>query len=62
MSVVHYGRTVRGHVMNPDTGWPADGLVQVSTVARTGIEADAFSTAMLVAGRPFKGVLRYYSV
>jgi FAD:protein FMN transferase len=60
MSVVHYGRAVRGHVMNPDTGWPADALVQVSVVARTGIEADALSTAMLVAGRPWKGVLRYY--
>jgi len=60
MSVVRYGRDVRGHVMNPETGWPADALVQVTVVARTGVEADALSTAMLVAGKPWKGVLRYY--
>ena len=60
MSVVHYGRAVRGHVMNPETGWPADALVQVSVMARTGIEADALSTAMLVSGKPVEGVMRYY--
>jgi thiamine biosynthesis lipoprotein len=60
MSVVRYGRAVRGHVMNPETGWPADALVQVSVVARTGIEADALSTAMLVSGKPAEGVLWYY--
>jgi FAD:protein FMN transferase len=60
ISVVRYGRAVRGHVINPDTGWPANALTQVSVVARTGIEADALSTAMLVAGRPFGGVLRWY--
>jgi thiamine biosynthesis lipoprotein len=59
MSVVRYGRAVRGHVMNPETGWPADALVQVSVVARTGIEADALSTAMLVSGEPAEGVLWY---
>jgi thiamine biosynthesis lipoprotein len=61
VSVVHYGRAVRGHVMNPDTGWPADALVQVSVEARTGIEADALSTAMLVSGRPAEGVLRWFT-
>jgi FAD:protein FMN transferase len=60
MSVVRYGRAVRGHVMNPQTGWPADALVQVSVVGRTGIGADALSTAMLVSGKPAKGVLRFY--
>jgi thiamine biosynthesis lipoprotein len=60
VSVVNYGRAVRGHVMNPATGWPADAVSQVSVVARTGIEADALSTAMLVAGRPCEGVLRWY--
>jgi thiamine biosynthesis lipoprotein len=60
MSVVRYGRAVRGHVMNPETGWPADALVQVSVVARTGIEADALSTAMLVSGNPAPGVLWYH--
>jgi FAD:protein FMN transferase len=61
VSVVRYGRAVRGHVMNPDTGWPAESLVQVSVVARTGIEADALSTAMLVSGRPAEGVLRWFT-
>ena len=60
MSVVRYGRAVRGHVMNPETGWPADALVQVSVVARTGIEADALSTAMLVSGKPAEGVVWYH--
>jgi thiamine biosynthesis lipoprotein len=59
VSVIHYGRAVRGHVINPDTGWPADAVTQVSVVARTGIEADALSTAMLVTGRPWEGVVRW---
>jgi FAD:protein FMN transferase len=60
MSVVHYGRAIRGHVMNPETGWPADALTQVTVVSRTGVEADALSTAMLVSGKPGGGVLRHY--
>jgi thiamine biosynthesis lipoprotein len=60
MSVVRYGRAIRGHVMNPETGWPADALTQVTVVSRSGIEADALSTAMLVSGKPAVGVLRYY--
>jgi len=38
-----------------------DALMQVSVLARTGVEADALSTAMLVSGKPFEGVLRFYS-
>ncbi len=60
MSVVRYGRAVRGHVMNPATGWPADAMTQVTVVSRSGIEADALSTAMLVSGKPALGVMRYY--
>jgi FAD:protein FMN transferase len=59
-SLVRYGRAIRGHVMNPETGWPADALTQATVVAATGIEADAFSTGMLVSGAPAKGVLRFY--
>ena len=62
MSVVRYGRAVRGHVMDPATGWPADALTQVSVVARTGIEADALSTAMLVSGTAAPGVLRSFTI
>jgi thiamine biosynthesis lipoprotein len=62
VSVVRYGRAVRGHVMDTATGWPAAGRTQVTVVARSGIEADALSTAMLVSGKSGPGVLRAYSV
>jgi thiamine biosynthesis lipoprotein len=62
VSVVRYGRAVRGHVMDTSTGWPATGRAQVTVVARTGIEADALSTAMLVSGKQSPGVVRAYSV
>jgi FAD:protein FMN transferase len=62
VSVVRYGRAVRGHVMDPASGWPAAGRRQVAVVARTGLEADALSTAMLVEPRRFPGVLRAWTV
>jgi thiamine biosynthesis lipoprotein len=62
VSVIRYGRAVRGHVMDPATGWPADALTQVSVVARSGIEADALSTAMLVSGAPTASVLRSFTI
>jgi thiamine biosynthesis lipoprotein len=61
VSVVRYGRAVRGHIMDPASGWPAAARGQVTVVARTGIEADALSTAMLVSPKPFPGVLRSFS-
>ena len=62
LSVVRYGRVIRGHVIDPASGWPAIGCTQVSVVARSGVEADALSTAMLVSPMPFRGVLRAYTV
>jgi thiamine biosynthesis lipoprotein len=62
VSVVRYGRAVRGHVMDPESGYPAARCRQVSVVARTGLEADALSTAMLVSPRRFPGVVRSYVV
>jgi thiamine biosynthesis lipoprotein len=62
VSVVRYGRAVRGHVMDPASGWPAARRRQVTVVARTGIEADALSTATLVSPEPFPGVLRSHIV
>jgi thiamine biosynthesis lipoprotein len=62
VSVVRYGRAVRGHVMDPASGWPAAACRQVTVVARTGLEADALSTAMLVEPRRFPGVLRAWTV
>jgi FAD:protein FMN transferase len=62
VSVVRYGRAVRGHVMDPWSGWPAARCRQVSVVARTAVEADALSTAMLVEPRRFSGVVRAWTV
>ncbi|MBX3444804.1 MAG: FAD:protein FMN transferase [Planctomyces sp.] len=45
----HEGRRY-GHVLDPRTGWPAEGLLSVSVVARSAAEADAFSTALYVMG------------
>ena len=39
-----------GHLLDPRTGWPAEGVEQVSVVARTAAEADALSTAFFVLG------------
>jgi thiamine biosynthesis lipoprotein len=62
VSVVRYGQAVRGHVMDPWSGWPAARCRQVSVVARTAVEADALSTAMLVEPRRFSGVVRAWTV
>jgi len=61
-SVVRYGDVVAGHVLDPERGLPADALTQVTVVARTGTEADALSTAMLVSGRRPPGVQEVVSV
>jgi thiamine biosynthesis lipoprotein len=53
---------VRGHVLNPATGWPADALRQASVVAADAVAADALSTAMLVSGRRPHGALRAHGV
>jgi thiamine biosynthesis lipoprotein len=39
-----------GHVIDPRTGWPAEGVLSASVVAPSAAEADALSTAFLVAG------------
>lgn len=62
VSVIRWGRAVRGHVMNPATGYPAGALVQATVLARTGLEADALSTAMLVAPARYPGVVRAWTV
>ena len=61
VSVVRCGAVLRGHVMDPASGFPADRLVQTTVLARTGLAADVLSTAMLVAGRPFEGVERFWT-
>lgn len=39
-----------GHLLDPRTGWPAEGVDQVSVLAPTAAEADALSTAFYVLG------------
>jgi thiamine biosynthesis lipoprotein len=56
-SVVHFGRLVRGHVMDPATGAPADRRIQSTVVATAAIAADALATAALVLGQSPPGVL-----
>lgn len=45
----HEGRRY-GHVIDPRTGWPADGLLSATVVAPTATEADALATAFSVMG------------
>jgi thiamine biosynthesis lipoprotein len=45
----HDGRRY-GHILDPRTGWPAEGLLSVSVLAPTAAEADAVSTALYVLG------------
>jgi len=61
-SVVRLGGMLFGHVMDPALGCPASRLLQATVVARSGMEADVLSTAMLVAGRRFPGVERSWTV
>jgi thiamine biosynthesis lipoprotein len=39
-----------GHILDPKTGRPSRGVLAATVVARTGIEADALSTAVYVMG------------
>jgi thiamine biosynthesis lipoprotein len=45
----HEGRKL-GHVLDPRTGWPAEGIAQASAVAPTAAEADALATAFYIRG------------
>jgi len=44
-----------GHVIDPRTGWPANGVVSASVVASDASRADALSTAFLVGGIDLAG-------
>lgn len=39
-----------GHLLDPRTGWPAEGTASASAIAPTAAEADAMSTAAFVSG------------
>jgi len=51
------GGRLYGHIMDPRTGYPAQGTLSVSVVAATATESDALSTAAFVMGR--QGTLHY---
>jgi FAD:protein FMN transferase len=44
------GDTVYGHVLDPRTGWPAQGAVLAAVVSPSATETDALSTALLTLG------------
>ena len=46
---MHDGRRY-GHILDPRSGWPADGVLTTSVLAPTAAEADALSTAFYVMG------------
>lgn len=45
----HDGRRY-GHILDPRTGWPAEGMLNATAIAATGAEADALATAFYVLG------------
>jgi len=45
----HRGRRY-GHLIDPRTGWPADGMLSATVLAPTAAEAEALSTAFFVLG------------
>ncbi len=45
----HEGRKL-GHVLDPRTGWPAEGIALASAVAPSAAEADALATAFYILG------------
>jgi thiamine biosynthesis lipoprotein len=47
---LEYAGRKLGHIIDPRTGWPADGMASASAIAPTGAEADALATAFYVLG------------
>jgi thiamine biosynthesis lipoprotein len=46
---MHHGRRY-GHIIDPRSGWPAEGVLSVSVLAPTAAEADSLATAFYVMG------------
>jgi thiamine biosynthesis lipoprotein len=47
---IHEGRRY-GHILDPRTGWPAEGTLSTTVAAQTAAQADALATAFYVMGR-----------
>jgi len=47
--IAHDGRQL-GHILDPRTGWPVEGLISVTVVTPSAMTADAWSTALFVLG------------
>jgi len=45
----YHGRKL-GHILDPRTGWPAEGMTSASVVAPTAAAADALATAFFILG------------
>ncbi len=45
----HEGRKL-GHILDPRTGWPAEGMRLAAATAPTAAEADALATAFFILG------------
>jgi thiamine biosynthesis lipoprotein len=45
----HQGRRL-GHILDPRSGWPAEGMLGTSVIAPTAAEADALATAFFILG------------
>jgi len=51
----HYRGRRLGHILDPRTGWPAEGVLATTVLAPTAQEADALSTALFILG-PERGL------
>jgi FAD:protein FMN transferase len=47
---LEYNGRKLGHILDPRTGWPAEGLASASVTAPTAAEADALATAFFILG------------
>jgi FAD:protein FMN transferase len=53
MSFVTYQAQKFGHIMDPRVGRSADSMLSATVIAKTGLDADALSTASFVSGERY---------
>ena len=47
---LEYNGRKLGHILDPRTGWPAEGTASATAIAPTAAEADALATAFFILG------------